>query len=73
MRYRLILIGLMLAFAGRAHAAAPIIVLIGKGFQIYSCVESVGTYAWSLKGPKQCCSTPQAGNLGMTIVSRGVV
>jgi len=52
MRYRSILIGMLLAAAGRAYAAVPVVVLTGKGVQIYSCGETMGTYAWSLRGPK---------------------
>jgi len=52
MQYCLILSGAMLALSGSAYAAAPVVVLTGKGVQIYSCTDSVGTYAWNLKGPK---------------------
>ena len=52
MQCRSVLIGLMLVSGTSAQAATPVVVLTGKGVQIYGCVETTGTLAWSLKRPR---------------------
>jgi len=46
-----LLAGLLLA-APAAHAATPaVIVLLGKGVQVYGCTPGGAGYAWKLKAP----------------------
>ncbi len=47
----ILLLGFGLLAATPSLAAAPAIMLFGKGVQIYACSQAAGAYAWKLKAP----------------------
>ncbi len=53
-----------LALAGQAHAAAPAIVLLGKGAQVYACAQTDTAYAWKLKAPDAILLDPAGRQVG---------
>ncbi len=53
-----------LAFAHHAHAAAPAIVLLGKGAQVYACAQTEAGYAWRLKAPDAILLDPAGRQVG---------
>ena len=60
---RSVLLG-FLAFAPHAHAAAPAIVLLGKGAQVYACAQAAAGYAWQLKAPDAVLLDPAGRQVG---------
>ena len=58
---------LMLSFLAVAHhaqAAAPAIVLLGKGAQVYGCAQTDAGYAWRLKAPDAILLDPAGRQVG---------
>ncbi len=58
-----LLLGL-LGFTGHAHAAAPAIVLLGEGVQVYGCAQTESGYAWRLKAPDAVLTDAEGHDAG---------
>ncbi len=61
---RLLMLFGFLALARQAHAAAPAIVLLGKGAQVYACAQTEAGYAWHLKAPDAILLDPAGRQVG---------
>ena len=58
-----VLLGSLL-IAAHAQAAAPVIVLLGKGVQVYACAQAEAGYAWRLKAPDAILIDPAGHQVG---------
>ena len=65
MRTSLGLAGLLLLTGPAAQAAAPVVVvLLGKGVQIYGCATGEAGYAWKLKAPDAVLTNAAGDKVG---------